>query len=84
MNLSPGGAAVDRARELVALFHGNPAEFGRIEAAAAEAPFTDMIILGVPADTDNNLATTVDELAAVTGCSIVIVRAYGDLEAKPL
>jgi len=55
-----------------------------IEAAAAEAPFTDMIILGVPADTDNNLATTVDELAAVTGCSIVLVRAYGDLEAKPL
>ena len=36
MNLSPGGTAVDRARELVALFHGNPAEFGRIEATAAE------------------------------------------------
>ncbi len=45
-------------------------------AAAAEAPFADMIILGVPGGPGDKLAPTIVELADVAECSIVLVRAY--------
>lgn len=45
-------------------------------AAAAEAPFADMIILGVPGGPGDKLATTIAELDDVAECSVVLVRAY--------
>ena len=53
------------------------------EAVAAEAAFSDMIILGVPTGSGKDLATTADELSDVAGCSIVLVRAYDASEGEP-
>ena len=45
------------------------------EAVALEAPYCDMLVLGVPGDAEPSLASTITRLQHVTDCSLVLVRA---------
>ncbi len=54
-----------------------------VEAATAEAAFTDMMILGAPVGPDRDLVAAIDALSDIAGCSIVLVRAYDASEGEP-